>query len=115
MICRTLTVLARREAWALGLPIPANMKFNDWYLSLSIAHCWPLYFIDDVLADYRIHGDNMHSAMIRDRWGEPIIMDVLERFLNSPGRGDEKRKYHNEIYAAQYRKLGDQYFGFGFA
>ena len=31
------TVLARREAWALGLPIPPNLKFNDWYLSLAIA------------------------------------------------------------------------------
>jgi glycosyltransferase involved in cell wall biosynthesis len=106
------TVLARREAWKLGLPIPASMKFNDWYLSLSIAERWPLFFTDEVLADYRIHDNNMHRAMIRDRWGEPIIMDVLERFLKSPGREEEKRKYRNEIYAAQYRQLADQYFGF---
>jgi glycosyltransferase involved in cell wall biosynthesis len=106
------TVLARREAWALGLPIPVCMKFNDWYLSLSIAERWPLFFIDEVLADYRIHENNMHRAMIQDRWGESIIMDVLERFLKSPGREEEKRKYHNEIYAAQYRQLADQYFGF---
>jgi glycosyltransferase involved in cell wall biosynthesis len=105
------TVLARREAWVLGLPIPSNLRFNDWYLSLSIAHRWPLFFIDEVLADYRVHPNNMHYAMVRDRWAEPIIMEVLERFLDSPGRDKEKRKHRNEIYASQYRQLADQYFG----
>jgi len=105
------TVLARREAWALGLPIPSRLRFNDWYLSLSIAQRWPLFFIDEVLADYRVHDNNMHHTMIRDRWAEPIIMEVLERFLDSPGREKEKRKHRNEIYAAQYRQLADQYFG----
>jgi glycosyltransferase involved in cell wall biosynthesis len=107
------TVLGRREAWARGLPIPPKLMFNDWYLSLSIAERWPLYFVDDVIADYRVHANNMHNAMVRDRWGEPIIMDVLERFLGSPGREAEKRQHRNEIYAAQYRQLADQYFGCG--
>ena len=104
------TVLARREAWALGLPIPSHLKFNDWYLSLSIAERWPLFFVDEVLADYRIHGNNMHSVMIRERWAEPIIMEVLERFLSSPNRQEEKRAHRNAIYAEQYRQLADQYF-----
>jgi glycosyltransferase involved in cell wall biosynthesis len=105
------TVLARREAWALGLPIPPSLKFNDWYLSLSIAEHWLVYFVDEVLADYRIHGNSMHHVMVRDRWAEPIIMEVLEKFLGSPGRESEKRQHRNEIYAAQYRQLADQYFG----
>ena len=105
------TVLARREAWALGLPIPSNLRFNDWYLSLSIAQRWLMFFVDEVLADYRIHGNNMHYISVRDRWAEPIIMEVLERFLDSPGREKEKRRNRNEIYAAQYRVLADQYFG----
>jgi len=106
------TVLARREAWALGLPIPPGFKFNDWYLSLSIAERSLIYFVDDVLADYRIHDNNMHTAMVRDGWAEPIIMEVLKRFLDSPGREDEKRSHREEIYAAQYRQLADQYFYF---
>jgi glycosyltransferase involved in cell wall biosynthesis len=105
------TVLARREAWALGLPIPATLRFNDWYLSLSIAERWPIFFLDEVLADYRIHGNNMHYAMIRERWAEPIIMEVLERFLSSPGREKDKKRHCNEIYASQFRHLADQYFG----
>jgi glycosyltransferase involved in cell wall biosynthesis len=105
------TVLARREAWALGLPIPANLRFNDWYLSLSIAQRWPMFFIDEVLADYRIHENNMHYTGVRDRWVEPIIMEVLERFIECPGRERELRSHRNEIYAAQYRQLADQYFG----
>jgi glycosyltransferase involved in cell wall biosynthesis len=107
------TVLARREAWALGLPIPGNLKFNDWYLSLSIAERWPLFFIDEVLADYRIHDNNMHYTMIRDRWGESIILEVLERFLSAPGREKDNREQRNQIYAAQYNMLADQYFGCG--
>ena len=106
------TVLARRDAWRLGLPIPLNFKFNDWYLSLCIAEHHLIYFVDEVLAEYRIHADNMHSAMVRDRWAEPIIMEVLARFLDSPGRREEKRRHRNEIYATQYRQLADQYFGF---
>jgi glycosyltransferase involved in cell wall biosynthesis len=105
------TVLARREAWALGLPIPQKFTFNDWYLSLSIAEHWKTYFIDEVLADYRIHSNNMHYTMVRDRWAEPVIMEVLERFLGSPGREREKRRHRREIYSAQYRQLADQYFG----
>jgi glycosyltransferase involved in cell wall biosynthesis len=105
------TVLARREAWALGLPIPSSLRFNDWYLSLSIAQRWPMFFIDEVLADYRIHDNNMHYTSVRDRWAEPVIMEVLERFFDSPGRETEKRRHRNEVYAAQYRQLADQYFG----
>lgn len=105
------TVLARREAWALGLPIPPKLKFNDWYLSLSITERWPVFFIDQVLAEYRIHEQNMHSAMIRNRWAEPIIMEVLDRFVFSSVREQELRRHRNEIYAAQYRQLADQYFG----
>jgi glycosyltransferase involved in cell wall biosynthesis len=105
------TILARREAWAEGLPLPAHLNFGDWYLSLSIVERWRVRFIDEVLADYRIHENNMHHTMIRDRWAEPIIMEVLEKFLCSPGREAEKRHYRNEIYATQYRQLADQYFG----
>jgi glycosyltransferase involved in cell wall biosynthesis len=105
------TVLARREAWALGLPIPSKLRFNDWYLSLSIAEHKLIYFVDEVLADYRIHANNMHYTMVRDRWVEPIIMEVLERFLDSPGRDEQKRRHRSEIYAAQYRQLAEQYFG----
>jgi hypothetical protein len=105
------TVLARREAWALGLPIPSNLRFNDWYLSLSIAQRWPLFFVDEVLADYRIHSNNMHYTMVRDRWAEPIVMEVLEKFLTAAGRENETRKHRNEIYASQYLQLADQYFG----
>lgn len=105
------TVLARREAWALGLPIPPNLQFNDWYLSLSIAERWKLFFVDEVLADYRIHANNMHSTMVQERWAEPIILEVIERFMGSPWRAAEIRRYRNEIYAAQYHQLADQYFG----
>ena len=70
-----------------------------------------MFFIDEVLADYRVHANNMHSTMIRERWAEPIIMDVLERFVDCPGRETEKRRHRNEIYAAQYHHLADQYFG----
>ena len=107
------TVLARREAWALGLPIPSAFHFNDWYLSLSIAQRWPFYFINEVLADYRIHQNNMHSTMIKERSAEPIIMAVLQRFLDSVPDKMADRRQRNEIYAAQYRQLADQYFGAG--
>lgn len=107
------TVIARREAWSEGLPIPDGFTFSDWYLTLQIARKWELFYLDRVLADYRIHGKNMHHAMIRDKKGEEITFSILDTVFADQGLSTEDKKMRGDIYGTHYAELGDKYFGCG--
>jgi len=106
------TVLARREAWSLSVPMPGWLGFCDWYQSVQMALKWDFAYVDDVLADYRVHGGNMHSSMIRDRTGEQTTFRVINEVFNSAGQSFT-RKERREILAENYRHYGDNYFGAG--
>lgn len=101
------TVIGRNKAWNGALPIPENMNFNDWYLMLSMAKDNPCYYLDTILADYRLHDNNMHSSMIKDGTGEQIYFEVLDLFL----KYEKNKKLKKKIYAGWYEKLGNSYFG----
>ncbi|MDB9375007.1 glycosyltransferase family 2 protein [Nodularia sphaerocarpa] len=105
------TTIARKEAWAEGLPVPPRFDFCDWYLSTSIAKKWDFYYCDQVLADYRVHPQNSHRSMILDKTGESIIFKVLEQVFKEPERQDEKKKAKARIYGSNYLTLSNQYFG----
>lgn len=106
------TTIARKEAWAEGLPVPPGFDFCDWYLSTSIAKKWDFYYCDQVLADYRVHPQNYHRSIILDKTGESIIFHVLKQIFNETERQDEKRKAKARIYGTNYLTLADNYFGF---
>ena len=55
------------------LPVPSDLSFLDWYITTGIAQSWQTHFVDEALADYRVHPTNMHGTMIRDRTGERTI------------------------------------------
>jgi glycosyltransferase involved in cell wall biosynthesis len=104
------TTIGRREAWADALPIPAGLGFSDWYLSLWIARRWAFHYVPRTLADYRVHPASLHHRMIRDRSEEATVFRLLDRLLaEEPRLGGERAAVH----AAQYRMLGDKYFGCG--
>jgi glycosyltransferase involved in cell wall biosynthesis len=105
------TTIARKEAWAEGLPVPRGFDFCDWYLSTSIAKKWDFYYCDQVLADYRVHPQNHHRSIILDKTGESIIFQVLKQVFNETERQDEKSKAKSRIYGINYLTLADQYFG----
>lgn len=105
------TTIARKEAWAEGLPVPRGFDFCDWYLSTSIAKKWDFYYCDQVLADYRVHPQNHHCSIILDKTGESIIFQVLKQVFSEPERQDEKSKAKSRIYGINYLTLANQYFG----
>jgi glycosyltransferase involved in cell wall biosynthesis len=105
------TTIAKREAWADALPVPDGYNFCDWYLSLGIAKRWEFFYIDSVLADYRIHNQNMHRAMTRDKMGERITFQVLDRIFAELERQAEKEEVRDKVYANHYLILADKYFG----
>jgi glycosyltransferase involved in cell wall biosynthesis len=103
--------LFRAGALKTVLPIPSHLRFIDWYLTLGVAENWNFHFIDEVLADYRIHTQNMHRAMIRDRKGEESSRWMIEHSLAQPGWRAEKRAARRRILAAHYLTYADKYFG----
>jgi len=107
------TTLIRREALQQLLPVPSSFSFLDWYITTGIAENWLTYFVDEVLADYRVHPSNAHSSMILDRTGEKTIFQVLETLSQNGRRSADKDRWRRRVYAAQYLKLGDNYFGCG--
>lgn len=105
--------MVRRSALQRLLPIPAHYRFLDWYITTGIAERCDACFIDEVLADYRIHETNMHRAMVRDRTGEETSRAILDALFESPFRRDEKRVWRRRVYAQHFLTYADKYFGAG--
>lgn len=111
------TVIARREAWQACLPVPEGLAFHDWYFTVMMARRHEFYFVDRVLADYRVHAGNLHARTIRDQSEEPSIFATLDRVFNEteadPDLERAKRWAKGRIYGRHYLTLADKYFGMG--
>jgi glycosyltransferase involved in cell wall biosynthesis len=110
------TVIARREAWQKALPVPDGLAFHDWYFTVLIAREWEFYYIDRVLADYRVHPANHHCKVIRNKTEEPSLFYLLDRVFGETEKiqalEQKKQKAKHRIYGAHYLTLADKYFGF---
>jgi glycosyltransferase involved in cell wall biosynthesis len=111
------TAIARRNAWHEAMPIPAHLAFNDWYFNLMIARRHDFYYVNHVVADYRVHAANHHSRIIADKSEEPSIRHVLDYIFSqpesTPALEARKRSFRGRAYAAQYLTLATKYFGVG--
>ncbi len=111
------SVLARREAWMSAWPIPEGLAFNDWYFHIMLARRYDFYYVDKVVAEYRVHDANHHSKIIRDRSEEASIIRLLDEVFaekeESDALQDAKISNRHTIYAAQYLDFADKYFWFG--
>lgn len=105
--------LVRRDALLPLLPIPADFRFLDWYLTTGITERWDSYYVDEVVADYRLHAANMHRAMILDRTGEVTSARILERLFTNGFRVEEKARWRHRAYSSHYLIYADKYFGCG--
>lgn len=111
------TLLARREAWEKALPILDGLTHSDWYLNLQIARRYPLYYVNKPLADYRVHGQNHHVRIMKDRSEEPSTIRILDLMYGEKEADPEleraKRAAKGAVYAAQYSNLGRRYYASG--
>jgi glycosyltransferase involved in cell wall biosynthesis len=105
------TVIARREAWGLALPIPSDFAFSDWYLTLRMARKYDFVYVPRALADYRKHTHNLHSAKVIDNSWERTVFRVLDQIFSEDDFAEQKRRLRSGTYAFAYRKQGDRYFG----
>lgn len=107
------TMIARRETWQDVLPVPDGRNFCDWYWTLNMARRWDFAFVDEVLANYRLHPGNMHKDMVRQKYGETITWMNLEEIFAKEDFGPSHQHLKAEVFALQFKTLGLKYFGFG--
>jgi hypothetical protein len=109
------TVIARREAWMAAWPIPSGLAFNDWYFNLMLARRWEFYYVHEVLAQYRVHGLNHHTAIGKDGSEERSVFWLLDKIYSETEATPElhlaKQQARREVYASQYLDFGFKYFG----
>jgi glycosyltransferase involved in cell wall biosynthesis len=112
------SVIARREAWLKALPAPEWLAFNDWYFTLMMAREYEFYYLDCVLAEYRVHSQNHHHKVVLNKSEEPSIFWLLDRIFNEPEKNpmleEQKRQARRRIYGAQYLDMANKYFGCGY-
>jgi len=109
------SVIARRSAWLEAAPVPEHLVFNDWYFTVMMAREHEFYYVDEVIAEYRVHGANHHSVIARNKTEEASILWVLDRVFASAESTPEieraKRAARRRIYGAQYFDMANKYFG----
>lgn len=103
--------IGRAEAWRAGLPIPAYLHYLDYYMTTQAAHVWDFAYVDEVLADYRIHPGNQHRRMVLDGTGERSTLAILELAMARPEQAEAKRAARRSIFAANYLTYAEKYFG----
>ncbi len=110
------TVIARREAWLKALPVPQGLAFHDWYFTLKIARDHDFYYVNEVVADYRVHPQAHHAKIVKDRSEEESLFWLLKDFFSTPEstnvRERQKQASRRRIIAAHYLTLARKYFGF---
>ena len=111
------TVIARRDCWLSALPLPKHLAFNDWYFTVQIARKWPFYYVPEVLADYRVHGTQLHSRVAADGSEEASVVWLLDQVYAAaeadPALERAKRAARNRNYANHALEAAEKYFGFG--
>jgi glycosyltransferase involved in cell wall biosynthesis len=115
-IC-SATVMARRLALATAMPPPDWLVYSDWYYSLMLARQGDFCYVPEVLAEYRVHSQNLHSQTILRRTEEPSFIRLVEYILGLAERDPEleirKRAAAPDILAAQYLQFARKYFFHG--
>lgn len=110
------TVIARREAWLNALPVPEDLAFHDWYFTLMMARENNFYYINRVLAEYRVHPMCHHAMVVKNKTEETSIFRLLKHIFRKretdPTLELQKNKAKHRIYSTQYLTLADKYFGF---
>lgn len=104
-----LTVLMRRDILQrVGGFNPEIPRTDDYELWMRIAHDYPIGFMDEVLAHYRVHGGNTSHDHLKMEIAElGAIESVLRRFPDARGRVG--RSVVRQRLLDLHQMLGDGY------
>lgn len=104
-------VIARKEAWQAVLPWPISMGPGDWLGHLKMANAgWLFAYVDEVLAEYRLHGQGMHIAYMQNTQGEQSTDKILDEMFALAGDKISATKA-KQIRARHHQRLAFAYIG----
>ncbi|MGQ0737272.1 MAG: glycosyltransferase family 2 protein [Acidobacteriota bacterium] len=110
------TVAARRQVWLDSLPVPEHLAFHDWYFTLLASRRHDFAYVDEVIAEYRVHGANHHSSISRDGSEERSVLWLLDKVYAEmepdPGVEAAKQRRRRRVYASHYLDFAEKYFWF---
>jgi glycosyltransferase involved in cell wall biosynthesis len=105
------TPLVRRTALAQAGGFDESLQAcEDWDMWIRIARCAEIHCIDQPLAVYRLHGDNMHADVARMKRSQHA---VLKRTLADSGLPAAIRRRGPAIVAHRHLDFGLVHFGRG--
>lgn len=104
------SIIARREAWEIGFPVPVPYDALDWYLSLIMSLKWKFYFLNKPLASYRVHSTNMHTTQIFNKKEEVITLALFKDILD---KSNYSKSIINSLKSSSLLVLAEKYFGMG--
>lgn len=112
------SLIARREAWLNALPVPSHLAFNDWYFTLMMAREYEFFYVNEVVAEYRVHSENHHSKVVREKTEEPSVFWLLDQIFSGREKQSAlevaKQAAKSRILSAQYLDMAEKYFSCGY-
>ncbi len=100
------TLMFRKNALDKVFPLPTNLKFLDWFISLSVSQTSKSYYLEKCLSNYRVHSAGMHLTMIRDFNGEETTKKILDQFLSNDQFTQKEQNDiihgHNKFFILRY-------------
>lgn len=104
------SIIGKREAWQVALPIPSHVLYCDFHLTLNILLDWEIKYLDYPIARYRLHSTNMHTVSMMEKKAEKSIFFTISSLMKSQSLLFTQQEV-NSIYQTRFRDLGDSYFG----
>jgi glycosyltransferase involved in cell wall biosynthesis len=109
------SALFRREALE-GIGGKFNQKFpyaEDWRFWLLIGFQFSYQYLDQVLVYYRVHGNNLHSALVKRKVAEVSEIGILNEFFEHPKLTQRLMSLKRKVYATRYFEHANQYYSVG--
>jgi len=101
------TVLAKKACFQQlgGFDVSLSVS-ADWDMWIRFSRHYRFILVDESLASYRIHGDNMHLNMVAL---ERDITSVLNKHFNSRETREELAPFRRAVYSSQFLSLAGCY------
>lgn len=103
------TLIAKSEIFKKAFPLPLNLHFTDWYINLVLAHSCQIVKIENVVADYRLHSQNLHRNFDSYKY-EASILFVLDEVFSRFGDIHDLLRNKGRIYAKAYINAASRHF-----
>lgn len=105
-------VMIKRCAWErIGFSYDEKVPFSeDWWIYLRIGLRYQFYYINDVLAYYRLHEGSIRRGLLESFQAERSIRYILEHFFALRDLPDDVLRLKKKVFAKQLAWFADQYF-----